>query len=135
MKELVAQANGEHEATVEGMFERGSGERSGAVIAEGKEQSAEEREADGEPVTEDDVDERERERADQDEDPASPFKIVAVAAEEEDAVDDALWINGDHGIEQHDACPDPGTGTRHVEKEIRRPDPYASGNHGSREGE
>jgi hypothetical protein len=115
-----AEADGEEEASIEGVLEGRSAEGAGAAIAEGEEDSAGEGEGDGDPVVKEDVHEGERGGAEQDGGCAGvQCEERAVAVEEKGAVDEALGENGKEGIEDHDAGPGGGVSAGKGEKEMR----------------
>ena len=105
--EKLAKANREDEVAEEGMVNGGEQERAGAVIGEGEKQASEAAEADGKPVSKDDVDKGKGQAASRNH-AASAAKKRLVSLKEEGAIDKFLGAYGEQGIQQHDGGPKQG---------------------------
>jgi hypothetical protein len=118
--EELAEADGEEEAAVEGVFDRGDAERTRAAITEGEEDSAREREGNRDPVVKKDVHESECGCAEEDRGCAGEGREQrAVAMEKEGAVNEALGKYGEDGIKDHDASPGGRLGSRQGQEKVR----------------
>lgn len=100
MIEVVAQAYGEEEATIQTMFQRRHANRLGLVISPGEEKASDEGQNDSDPVSKDNVHEG-KARGAQHNQKRSCLEKLAIAGEEEDSVNEALWQNRKQGIQEH----------------------------------
>lgn len=121
-EEVLTESDGEEKTTKERVLERRDEEGACAELPVREDDAAGEGESYGYPVAKDDVHEGEGEGAQKNQYPLPFLRGCAqqrpAAMHEEDAVDDALGINGKHRIKNHEDCPDSGVSEDEAQEQV-----------------
>jgi hypothetical protein len=116
--EETAEADGEDKVAEKGVVYADEQERAGALVGEGKKQTADGAEGYSDPVAQNDVGEAEGYGAGHEHSPAGAEKGL-VTMEEESAVEKLLGKDGQEGVEDHDEGPETRRALDEGKKQLR----------------
>jgi len=123
MIEKLAETDHKDEIAEDGVVQTRKQKRSSVLVGHGKQQSAEDAEGHGQPVSENNVHKTEGQRAGQNHQEAAAKKRL-VAVKEKGPVDKFLRINGEERVEKHDQKPEIRSALDQREEQLGSKDAY-----------